>query len=128
VFPSFNEAFAGVRAGELQGEVVHVGRQLHEGGGVGVHFTYFRKLETSRLTWVGTVNSAFADAVGTADFNLSCNVVATPVRAAHAPLLKDVVLHRLHDLDVEKDWEDEIITLQLIWARKPSLKKCGSGL
>jgi hypothetical protein len=31
-------ALAGVRAVELQGEVVHVGRQLHEGGGVGFHF------------------------------------------------------------------------------------------
>ena len=35
-FPGFNEAFAGVRAVELQGEVVHVGCQLHEGGGVGL--------------------------------------------------------------------------------------------
>jgi hypothetical protein len=37
-FPGFNEAFAGVGAVELQGEVVHVGRQLHKGGGVGFHF------------------------------------------------------------------------------------------
>ena len=37
-FPGFNEAFAGVGAVELQGEVVHVGCQLHEGGGVGFHF------------------------------------------------------------------------------------------
>ena len=35
-FPGFNEAFAGIRAVELQGEVVHVGCQLHEGGGVGL--------------------------------------------------------------------------------------------
>ena len=34
-FPGFNEAFAGIRAVELQGEVVHVGCQLHEGGGEG---------------------------------------------------------------------------------------------
>jgi len=35
-FPGFDESFAGVRAVELQGEVVHVGCQLHEGGGVGL--------------------------------------------------------------------------------------------
>jgi hypothetical protein len=35
-FLGFNEAFAGVRAVELQGEVVHVGHQLHESGGVGL--------------------------------------------------------------------------------------------
>ena len=37
-FPGFNKPFAGARAVELQGEIVHVGCQLHEGGGVGFHF------------------------------------------------------------------------------------------
>ena len=37
-FPGFNEAFARVRAVELHDEVVHVGGQLHERGGVGFHF------------------------------------------------------------------------------------------
>ena len=37
-FPGFNEAFAGIRAVELQNEIVQVGDLLYQTGGVGVHF------------------------------------------------------------------------------------------
>jgi len=37
-FPCYDKSLAGIRAVELQGEVVHVGCQLHEGGHVGFHF------------------------------------------------------------------------------------------
>ena len=37
-FPGFNKPFAGVRAVELQNEIVQVGDLLHQTGGVGVHF------------------------------------------------------------------------------------------
>ena len=37
-FPGFNEAFAGVRAVELQNEIIHVGDLFQQIGGVGVHF------------------------------------------------------------------------------------------
>jgi len=37
-FPGFNEAFAGVRAVELQNEIIHVGDLFQQISGVGVHF------------------------------------------------------------------------------------------
>ena len=37
-FPRFNKPFAGIRAVELQNQIIHVGDLLHQTGGVGVHF------------------------------------------------------------------------------------------
>jgi hypothetical protein len=37
-FPCFDKSFAGVRAVELQNEVVQIGDLLHQTGGVGIHF------------------------------------------------------------------------------------------